>query len=286
MADVAPAAPVAPTVESQDATRPDALRATPIVVLPSRRPGPVIHDHEAERPHDRAMWRRAAKRTFDVVVAAIVLVLALPLMLAIALAVVLESRGPVFYRAQRVGQGGRALRILKFRKMPDGTSGVALTTSGDARLTRIGRLLERTKLDELPQLLNVLGGQMSIVGPRPEDGGFVAQRTADYEEILRVRPGLTGLSQLAFAEESRILSADDPVRHYLDAIFPQKCALDRMYVRAWGLRTDARIVLWTLIAVVGRRPVAVDRRTGDLRVRRRPLGADAPQSSTEPRPSS
>jgi lipopolysaccharide/colanic/teichoic acid biosynthesis glycosyltransferase len=115
----------------------------------------------------------------------------------------------------------------------------------------------------------VLRGDMSLIGPRPEDPGFVAERSGDYEVILRVRPGVTGLSQLAFAEESRILSPEDPVTHYVEAIFPQKCGLDRLYVASVSLRTDLRILLWTLVAILIRRPVAVDRATGRMTFRRR-----------------
>jgi lipopolysaccharide/colanic/teichoic acid biosynthesis glycosyltransferase len=148
-------------------------------------------------------------------------------------------------------------------------SGPKLTTHNDTRFTRVGTVLARSKLDELPQLLNVLKGDMSLIGPRPEDPGFVAQRSEDYEVIHRTRPGITGLAQLAFAEESRILSAEDPVRHYLQEIFPQKCGLDRLYVGSPSVRTDLRILVWTLVAIVVRRPVAVDRRTGRMTFRRR-----------------
>jgi lipopolysaccharide/colanic/teichoic acid biosynthesis glycosyltransferase len=211
----------------------------------------------------------AVKRALDVAVAAAVLLLALPLMAIVALAIVLESRGPVFYRAERVGRGGRPLWMLKFRKMARDAAGVRLTTRGDSRLTRVGAVLARTKLDELPQFINVLRGEMSLVGPRPEDPGFVAQRRDDFEEILKVRPGVTGLAQIAFADEARILSKADPVAHYLERILPQKCALDRLYIRNLGLRTDLRVLTWTAVAVLLRHEVAVHRDTGRMNLRRR-----------------
>src|SRR3954453_17066815 len=147
-------------------------------------------------------WHGVFKRIMDVTVAATALVLTAPLMLIIALLIVAESPGPVFYRAERVGRGGRPLRMLKFRKMHQNASGAPLTMSEDARFTRIGGLLARTKIDELPQLWHVLRGEMSLIGPSPEDPGFFAERPLDYRHILSVRPGITGLSQLAFAEES------------------------------------------------------------------------------------
>jgi lipopolysaccharide/colanic/teichoic acid biosynthesis glycosyltransferase len=230
-------------------------------------PAPDL-DFGEETPRPARRVQPPVKRALDLVVAIAVLLMALPLMAILALAIVLESPGPVLYAAERVGRGGRPMRMLKFRKMRRDAVGLRLTACGDPRLTRVGTMLACTKLDELPQLLNVLRGDMSLIGPRPEDPAFVAQRPADYDEILKVRPGITGLSQIAFADESHVLSGDDPVGDYLRRIFPQKCALDRMYVRTVGLSTDLRILVWTIVAVVLRRQVAVDRQTGALRQRR------------------
>jgi lipopolysaccharide/colanic/teichoic acid biosynthesis glycosyltransferase len=211
----------------------------------------------------------AAKRAADILVATLVLALSLPLIALTALLVVLDSRGPVFYRATRVGRGGRELRMLKFRKMHHNASGAPLTMSEDARFTRVGRLLARTKIDELPQLWHVLRGEMSLIGPRPEDPGFVAERPEDYGEILRVRPGITGLSQIAFAEESEILCKEDPLHHYRSRIFPQKIRLDRMYAANPSIKMDFRILFWTFAAVLLRRQVAVHRESGRMNLRRR-----------------
>jgi lipopolysaccharide/colanic/teichoic acid biosynthesis glycosyltransferase len=232
----------------------------------------VGHDLAGAVPSDqrRHRWVDAAlKRVLDVVVAVVVLMLTLPLLALAALAIVIESPGPVFYRSHRVGRRGRLLRMLKFRKMRRHASGLKLTMGDDPRLTRVGRVLTRTKLDELPQFWHVLRGEMSLIGPRPEDPGFVACRANEYDEILSVRPGITGFSQLAFAQESRILAPEDPVTHYVERILPQKCALDRLYVRDATFRTDLRILLWTLLAVVMRLPVAVDRASGATTLRRR-----------------
>lgn len=209
------------------------------------------------------------KRAVDVIVAGTLLLVSLPLVALIALVIVLDSPGGVFYRAERVGRGGRRLRMLKFRKMRNDAQGNPLTVSEDRRFTRIGRFLSLAKLDELPQLWHVLNGEMSLIGPRPEDPRFVSERHDDYEEILRVRPGVTGLSQIAFAEESSILCEIDPMTHYRDRIFPQKIRLDRMYAANPSLKVDIQIIFWTVAAVLLRRDVAVHRSSGKMNLRRR-----------------
>ena len=207
---------------------------------------------------------RALKRTIDIAFSAILLVLTSPLIAVLVLAIRLDSPGPAFYRCRRVGLRGRALHMLKFRKMHDGASGPALSSPDDVRFTRLGSFLARTKLDELPQLWNVLKGEMSLVGPRPEDPAFVELRREAYSTILEVRPGITGLSQLAFASETDILDADDRLGHYVDRILPQKIGMDRLFATRRSLGMDVKILWWTLRAVVGRREVAVHRKTGRL----------------------
>jgi lipopolysaccharide/colanic/teichoic acid biosynthesis glycosyltransferase len=213
---------------------------------------------------------RALKRALDVAVAGVLLLVALPLLALVALAVLLDSPGPVFYRAERVGRNGRPLRMLKFRKMVRDARGPRVTLAGDGRLTRVGALLTRTRLDELPQFWHVLRGEMSLVGPRPEDPSFIAMRPADFAEILQAKPGITGLSQLAYADERKLLRPDDPVGDYVARILPQKCALDRLYVAGASVRRDLGVLWWTIVAVLLRRQVAVHRTTGALGLRRRP----------------
>jgi lipopolysaccharide/colanic/teichoic acid biosynthesis glycosyltransferase len=208
--------------------------------------------------------RVVVKRTIDLLVAGLALVVLAPLFSAIALLIVLDSPGPVFYRASRVGFRGQPLRMLKFRKMRPDAAGGPLTVAGDERLTRVGAWLARTKLDELPQLWHVLQGEMSLVGPRPESPGFVARFRADYDVILGVRPGLTGFTQVAFAREGSILDPRDPGGHYVRALLPQKVALDRLYASRPSTRRDLQILLATMITLVFRQPVAVHRRTGAL----------------------
>jgi len=207
------------------------------------------------------------KRALDIAVSATLLLLLAPLVLAVAMAIKLDSPGEVFYRCRRVGRNGREFGMLKFRKMRNDAAGVMLTAAADARFTRIGGFLASSKLDEVPQLWNVLRGTMSLVGPRPEDPGFVREQPTAYHTILSVRPGITGLTQLAFARESEILDPDDRVGHYVMKLLPQKAKLDCLYVARRSLAIDLRILAWTAVAVLLRRDVAVHRETGRLNVR-------------------
>jgi lipopolysaccharide/colanic/teichoic acid biosynthesis glycosyltransferase len=210
-----------------------------------------------------------AIRVVDVVVAVAVLVLALPLLVVTAVAVRLDSPGGALYRCRRVGRGGTEFEMLKFRKMRADATGPALTAADDARFTRLGSFLARSKLDELPQLWNVLKGQMSLVGPRPESPEFVALRAGEYRSILAVPPGITGFSQLAFARESEILDRNDRVADYLTRVLPQKLRMDALYASRRSLATNLRILLWTAITLFARADVAVNRQSGRLGVRRR-----------------
>lgn len=209
------------------------------------------------------------KRTADVVLSLLALLLLAPVLLGVAVAIKIDSPGPVFFRVRRVGFRGKEFRMLKFRKMHHDAAGAPLTTHVDPRLTRIGMFLTRTRIDELPQLWEVLRGRMSLVGPRPEDPGFVVLHRREYAQINQVRPGLAGLSQLAYAAEQRILREDDPVQDYITRVLPQKLRLDTLYATRWTLRMDISILFWTLATVLLGKPVAVNRRTGSLNVRRR-----------------
>jgi lipopolysaccharide/colanic/teichoic acid biosynthesis glycosyltransferase len=221
-----------------------------------------------------------SKRAFDVIVSALLVLLLVPVGALLALAILLESRGPVLYPCPRVGRHGQEFGMLKFRKMRRDASGPPLTSARDDRFTRIGRFLASTRLDELPQLLNVLKGDMSLVGPRPEDRHFVALAESEYETILRVRPGITGLSQLAFARESRILDRPDPMGFYVERLLPAKAYLDILYASRAGIATDLRIIAWTLMAVATRKDLAVHRSTGHVGIRRRPSPTPAAMPST------
>jgi lipopolysaccharide/colanic/teichoic acid biosynthesis glycosyltransferase len=211
----------------------------------------------------------AAKRGLDIAVSLVALVILAPLILFVALLVRIDSYGPSFFAAPRVGHGGRELLMLKFRKMHHRAHGIPLTVDDDSRFTRIGAVLARFKLDELPQFWHVLRGEMSLVGPRPETVDFVAHHREAYHEILGVRPGVFGFSQIAFVAEGQILDDEDPMSHYIADILPQKVKLDIMYARQRTLGLDVRIVFWSMVSVLLRRPVAVNRQTGRMNLRRR-----------------
>jgi lipopolysaccharide/colanic/teichoic acid biosynthesis glycosyltransferase len=260
---------VAAEVELAPPEKGDIHAPAPLSLVPAPNGTIAATGFLLERPRLRRRIDAAMIRTLDALVAAVLLLVLLPFIVMSALAVRLDSPGPAFFRVERIGWRGGLLRMLKFRKMHDDAEGPALTIENDARFTRLGPLLARLKLDELPQLWHVLTGDMSLVGPRPESPEFVALHDREYATILSVRPGVTGLSQIAFAEESRILDDSQPVDHYVGAILPQKVALDVMYARERSCWLNVRILFWTAAAVVMRRQVAVHRETGQMNLRKR-----------------
>jgi lipopolysaccharide/colanic/teichoic acid biosynthesis glycosyltransferase len=188
------------------------------------------------------------RRAFDIVGTLVILPFALVLGTITALAIFLDSPGPVFYRSTRVGLGGRTFQMLKFRKFHEAAAGEALTTSLDERFTPIGRFLAVTKLDELPQLWNVLRGEMRLVGPRPEVAEFVECYPDHYREILRVVPGITGPAALAYADESYLLGEHpDPVTFYRSALLPKKIDIDLEYVHHHSVRGDIVVLAHTFV---------------------------------------
>jgi lipopolysaccharide/colanic/teichoic acid biosynthesis glycosyltransferase len=196
------------------------------------------------------------KRTADVVIASVGLVLTLPLQAVIAVVVRTTSRGPAIHRGPRIGRGGRPFDIFKFRSMRVGAyaAGPAVTTSADQRVTRVGTWLRRTKLDELPQLLNVLRGEMSIVGPRPEDPQFVARYTAEQREILDWRPGITSPASVMFRDEESLLATADDLHDAYAEVSARKIAIDLDYFRTASFSGDVRWMIRTAAVVAGRSP--------------------------------
>ncbi|MBA2721879.1 MAG: sugar transferase [Methylibium sp.] len=196
-----------------------------------------------------------AKRTFDLLLASFGLLLFAPLMTVIALAIRLDSPGPVFFRQQRVGRHGALFRIHKFRTMvvdaPE--RGPPLTVGDDARITRMGRFLRARRLDELPQLIDVIKGDMSLVGPRPELPRFVAlYPDALRERVLAVRPGLTDPAALAYLDEGdRLARAADPEREYVDVLMPAKLRASADYAASASLGSDLRVLARTLVLLCG-----------------------------------
>lgn len=193
-----------------------------------------------------------AKRLVDLLVALVGIVLFWPIGLAVWLGIKTDDGGPLFFRQMRVGRHGRPFQILKFRTMRAGAdrAGPSITATGDPRVTRIGRWLRRTKLDELPQLWNVLRGEMSLVGPRPEVPEYVAHYTEAQRAVLALRPGLTDEATLAFRDEERLLAAaPDPERYYLDYCLPRKIELNLAYARRASVLSDLLLVGRTIAAV-------------------------------------
>ena len=209
---------------------------------------------ETLRTTAAASWRMATKRLEDIVVAAIGIVILAPVFAVIAIAIRLDDGGPVFYRQVRVGRAGRPFEIDKFRSMipaPKG-AGSPLTIAGDPRVTRVGALLRRAKLDELPQLFNVLQGEMSLVGPRPEAPDLMLHYSRSQRAVMgSVRPGMTDYASVLLRDESELLArAPDPARFYRERIMPLKCELCARYVSDMGPLTDMRIVLATIWSIV------------------------------------
>lgn len=194
------------------------------------------------------------KRLLDIIGSSSVLALASPLMLLIAAAVKIGSPGPVFFRQKRVGKGGAEFEMLKFRTMYHRPTegGPGLTRKGDNRVTPVGKLLRTWKLDELPQFLNVLSGQMSLIGPRPDLADFYTTLNPARREILRLKPGITGWATLQFRDEESVLAAVPPeemINFYVSDLLPRKVDLDLSYARGATLKGDIGILLQTFAAI-------------------------------------
>ena len=188
------------------------------------------------------------KRSFDIAVSGVGLALCLPLVLVVAALIKWDSKGPVFFRQERIGKNFRPFWIYKFRFMvQDATEkGAPISVADDSRITRIGRVLRKTKIDELPQLINVLKGEMSLVGPRPEVPTYVQLFREDYEEILQVRPGITDLASLKYRDEGALLAhAKNPEEEYVMHVLPDKIALAKEYVQRSSFLFDVFLIIKT-----------------------------------------
>lgn len=189
------------------------------------------------------------KRLFDILCSLTGLILVSPFFLILVLLIVLDSRGGPFFKQTRVGKAGKPFRIIKFRTMhQDAEKEGLLTVDADMRITRLGKLLRATKLDELPQLWNVLLGQMSMVGPRPEVPEYVSYYTKEQRLVLEVRPGITDHASIEYRHESKLLgTATDPQQVYLQEIMPKKLKLNQDYIRDRSLSGDLLILLKTIL---------------------------------------
>ena len=193
------------------------------------------------------------KRLMDVVISGCALAVIWPVLLLIALAIKIDDPGPVFYRQVRVGKNGKEFRIYKFRTMvvDADKKGLQITVGRDNRITRMGALLRKTKLDELAQLINVFTGEMSFVGPRPEVPKYVSLYTPYQRQVLLVRPGITDYASIAYRNENDLLEgADDPEKMYIETIMPDKIERNMKYLREISPLADIRLILSTIVAVI------------------------------------
>ncbi|MFA1743398.1 sugar transferase [Fusobacterium animalis] len=188
------------------------------------------------------------KRIFDITLSLFGLIILLPFMLIIAIFIKLDSKGTVFFKQVRVTKNGREFKIFKYRTMRVGSDKYSQITVGkDDRITKIGSFLRKYKLDEIPQLINVLIGDMSLVGPRPEVPKYVALYTDEQKEILKVRAGITDYASIEFSDENDLLaSEEDPEKAYIEKIMPKKIELNKKYLSEISILTDIKIILLTI----------------------------------------
>ena len=194
------------------------------------------------------------KRLFDIIGAIVGLLFLFPVLILAALLVKLDSRGPVLFRQERIGKAFKPFFIYKFRTMVQDASsrGSSLTVGNDPRITRVGRILRKTKIDELPQLINVVKGEMTFVGPRPEVRKYVELFRSDYEEILKLRPGVTDIASLKYQDEAKLMGQfENPEEEYVRRILPDKIRLAKEYVQRSSLLFDVGLILRTLPRLIG-----------------------------------
>jgi lipopolysaccharide/colanic/teichoic acid biosynthesis glycosyltransferase len=194
-----------------------------------------------------------SKRVIDLLVSGLALLLSAPVLALLSVLVIWDSGLPILFRQERLGRNFKTFRILKFRSMRPSEGGPKVTVSGDVRVTRVGKFLRKTKLDELPQFWNVFRGDMSLVGPRPEVPEYVALHSERYKRILTMRPGITDPASLRFKNEEALLAAsEDPLRYYAEVILPAKLDMAEEYIRTRSLMADFRVFFQTaLLAIPG-----------------------------------
>lgn len=201
----------------------------------------------------REFYLRYGKRYFDLSVSIVSLVILLPVFLLVAVAIKLDDGGPVFFFQERVGRNFSTFKVVKFRTMTTDpqVAGPLVTSENDKRITKVGKILRKLKIDELPQIFNVLRGEMSIVGPRPEVPKYVKLFEKDYRKLLTVRPGMTGYASVVFRNEEQILSRyTEPETAYVTGILPKKIKLELIYVSRVSFIFDIKIFLWTFLKVI------------------------------------
>ena len=191
------------------------------------------------------------KRIFDLISSSIVLVLLTPVLFLISLLIILDSKGGPFYIQFRIGQNGIPFGLYKFRSMRIDTEGLKITVGKDPRITKIGSIIRKYKLDELPQLINIIKGEMSVVGPRPETPNYVELYSEEQKKVLKVKPGLTDYASLYYIDESRILSErDNPEKAYVEEVMPAKLMLNQKYIQDASFWIDMKIIFKTIFKIL------------------------------------
>ena len=213
-----------------------------------RNQGALLRDSGQQAVFAKGFYATYGKRALDILAATAGLIVLSPVFGLVACCIKLTSRGPVLFRQVRIGKDGRPFRILKFRSMMQSSIGdLKITVAGDSRVTRVGKFLRRYKVDELPQLWNVIRGQMSLVGPRPEVPVYIEEYTREQRMVLSVRPGITDSASLAYRHEEEILANQgSPEQFYRTQILPDKLARNKAYLEKITLRNDIRIILKTI----------------------------------------
>lgn len=193
------------------------------------------------------------KRSFDIIISVIGLLFLVPIFLIIAIVIKIDSKGPVFFKQIRVGKNGREFKIFKFRTMKENAEkkGMQITINGDSRITKSGYFLRKYKIDELPQLINVLIGDMSFVGPRPEVPKYVAMYDENQRSILKIRPGITDIASIKYRDENSILAkSEDPEQTYIQDIMPRKIELNIKYIKNMSVLYDIGLIIKTISKVI------------------------------------
>lgn len=193
------------------------------------------------------------KRLFDIVASFCGIVILFPLIVIVSILIKLTSKGPVLFKQVRVTKNGRLFKIYKFRTMRENSEGnKQITVGNDSRITGVGHILRKTKLDELPQLFNVLKGEMSLVGPRPEVPKYVELYTEEQREILKVSAGITDYASIYFSNESELLGeVENPEEFYIKKIMPYKIELNKKYIKEIGIVTDIKLIILTILKILG-----------------------------------
>lgn len=213
----------------------------------------IISPEEVDELLRNRKFQLVLKRLFDIIVSFLGLLFLLPAFLIIAVAIKLDSKGSVFFKQKRVGKGGKEFKIYKFRTMVEDAEkkGMRITVDGDKRITKLGYFLRKYKIDELPQLINVLLGDMSFVGPRPEVPKYVAMYDEDQRSILRIRPGITDIASIEYRDENSLLvKSNNPEETYIREIMPRKIKLNIEYLKRMSIVYDIKLIFRTILVVV------------------------------------